>query len=77
VPDKIQLWRVSNGWIHVPEHTGSFLSALDAKKCTVFDSLEAFVARESHSEKGVILPLLANQKSRNNAQKTNSKSKPK
>jgi len=40
---KHTLWRVSNGWLLVPEdQTGSGISAAEAPQCAVFKSLDEF-----------------------------------
>lgn len=41
---KHQLWRVSNGWLLLPEEHdhGVTLSSADAMKCTIFKDLDEF-----------------------------------
>ena len=36
------LWRVSNGWLLVPEGTNSILDTKQASECSVFKSLDEF-----------------------------------
>ena len=36
------LWRVSNGWLLVPEKNGTVLNVADATKCVVFKNLKDF-----------------------------------
>jgi len=39
---KHQLWKVSNGWLLVPEGRDSSIVATDAPQCTVFKNLKEF-----------------------------------
>lgn len=36
------LWRASNGWLLVPEGTGTAVNAKDVSECVVFKSLDEF-----------------------------------
>jgi hypothetical protein len=39
---KHQLWKVSNGWLLVPEGANTGISATDAPQCAVFKTLKEF-----------------------------------
>jgi hypothetical protein len=39
---KHSLWRVSNGWLLVPEDDNSLLDCKDAGQCAVFKTLKEF-----------------------------------
>ena len=39
---KYQLWKVSNGWLLVPEGRDGQIVATDAPQCTVFKNLKEF-----------------------------------
>lgn len=36
------LWRVSNGWLLVPEDTSGYLHSREANQCAVFKTLKEF-----------------------------------
>jgi len=36
------LWKVSNGWLLVPEDCNTVVNSKDAPRCTVFKSLKEF-----------------------------------
>lgn len=39
---KHNLWRVSNGWLLVPEDVDGYLGCKDAQQCAVFKTLKEF-----------------------------------
>jgi hypothetical protein len=39
---KHQLWKVSNGWLLVPEHSDHTITSEDAPYCVIFKTLKDF-----------------------------------
>jgi hypothetical protein len=56
---KYQLWKVSNGWLLVPEGADGQIKATDAPQCIVFRNLKEFADFKPKRERNRRKPAVA------------------